>query len=470
VTLRDTVLRGSAYLALRQIVSLGISLAGVVAVTRLIGPGEYGRYAGSLAIVTFLSIVGRFGVDTFIIRRRENPDERLYRTAFTVMAVNGVLLAMLGILLAPTVIGGLIGDEFVRPFQVLLLAVPGTVLLAPALASLERRLHYRPVAFLELGQNVLFYTAAVTLAVLQPDVWAPVAAYVGSQAAFLAGALLVARLPMRPALDRGYLRELGRYGVSYTSATFVFETRMLVNPLVVGGLLGPAAVGYVALAIRIADMLRFVVNATYRVSVSALAKIADDSERLRRSVSEGMLLQLLAAGPFLVGFAFVADPLVPAALGDEWEPTTEIFPFVAFGGIVFAVFSMQWALLFVLGRNVDVLRYNVTNVVLFVLAALVAVSMLDDPIGYGIAEAFSYLAVVWLHFSVGRPYHLDYRRLLPWLVAFLPPLASPFVPLPWRFLLLVPLAVVVALPQHRRELGGYLGHLRGAIRPGQAAA
>ena len=470
MTLRETVLRGTAYLALRQIVSLGISLAGVVAVTRLIGPDEYGRYAGSLAIVLFLSIIGRFGIDTFVIRRREEPDALLYRTTVTVMAINGVILTVVGILLTPVVIGGLMGDEFVRPLQVMLLALPGTLLLAPAFASLERRLRYRPVAFLELGQNVIFYAAAVLLAVLEPDVWAPVTAYVFSQLAVAAGALVAARLPLRPALDRGYLREFGRYGASYTSATIVMESRVLVNPLIVGGILGPAAVGYVALAIRMGDMLRFVVNATYRVSVSALAKIADDTERLRRSVSEGMLLQLLASGPFLIGFAFVADPLVPAALGDEWTPTTEIFPFVAFGGMVFAVFSMQFGLLFVLGRNLEVLRYNAISITLFVVTALVAVSTLDDPIGYGVAEAVSYLAVVSLHLSVGRPFRLDYRRLVPWVIGFLPPLASPFVPLPWRLLLLVPLAIVVALPQNRRELGGYLGHLRGAIRPGQAAA
>jgi hypothetical protein len=59
---------------------------------------------------------------------------------------------------------------------------------------------------------------------------------------------------------------------------------------------------------------------------------------------------------------------------------------------------------------------------------------------------------------------------VPWLVGFLPPLAAPFVPLPWRALLLVPLAVVLARPAQRRELGGYLGHLLGALRPGRAAA
>jgi O-antigen/teichoic acid export membrane protein len=464
------VLRGSAYLAIRQVLTLGISLAGVVIVTRLIGPDEYGRYAAGIAIVTFLVVVGRFGVDSFIIRRRETPDERMYRTAFTVMLVNGLVLASAGIVAAPFVIGALMGDEFVRPLQVLLLAVPLSLVLAPALASLERDLSYRPVALLELGQNTLFYTAAVALAAFDANVWAPVVAYVGSQLAMLAGGLFAARRPLRPAVDRACLRELARYGMSFTTAAVVLELRVLINPFLVGGTLGAAAVGYVALAIRIGDMLRFVVNATYRVSVSALAKIADDADRLRRSASEGMLLQLLAVGPFLAGFAFVADPLVPAALGEDWSPTTEVFPFIAVGGFVFAIFSMQFALLYVLGRPGAVARYNALHVVLFVAAAAVALRVLDDPIGYGVGEVVSYVALVSLHLSIGRPLQLEYGRLAPWLVGFLPPLAAPFVPLPWRLLLLAPLAIVVSLPRQRRELGGYLGRLLGAVRPGQSAA
>ena len=135
----------------------------------------------------------------------------------------------------------------------------------------------------------------------------------------------------------------------------------------------------------------------------------------------------------------------------SWAPTTEVYPFIALGGFAFAIFSVQWALLFVLGRNRAVARYTALNVALFVVAAAVALRVLDDPIwADGVGEAVSYVALISMHLSAGRPFHLDYSRLVPWLVGFLPPLASPFVPLPWRLLLLVPLAVVVVLPQQRR--------------------
>src|SRR5262245_6175333 len=187
--LRENVVRGSAYLSLRQIVTVGISLAGVVLLTRLIGPAQYGRYVGALAIVIFLTATGRFGVDTFIIRRREAPDRTLYRTVLSVMLFNSIVVTVLGVVLAPVVIGTITDDEFVKPFQVLLLSLPISLFLAPALARLERDLRYRPVALLELTQTIVFYTLAVALSLVEPNVWAPVIAMVIAQAVMLVGAL-----------------------------------------------------------------------------------------------------------------------------------------------------------------------------------------------------------------------------------------------------------------------------------------
>jgi PST family polysaccharide transporter len=468
--LRENVVRGSAYLALRQIVTVGISLAGVVLLTRLIGPAQYGRYVGALAIVIFLTATGRFGVDTFIIRRREAPDRTLYRTVLSVMAFNSIVVSVLGVVLAPVVIGTITDDEFVKPFQVLLLTLPVSLFLAPALARLERDLRYRPVALLELTQTVVFYTLAVALSLVEPNVWAPVIAQVIAQAVMLVGALWAARLPLGFALSRSDLRELYRYGLSYTASGWVADMRPLVNPIVVGHILGPAAVGYVSLALRITEMLRFAATASYRVSVSALAKIVEDRAKLTWAVSEGMLLLLLAVGPFLAAFALVANPLIPAVLGEEWEPTADVFPPIALAGLLYAVFSMQWSLLYVLGRNTAVLRYNLTNVGILVLVSILAVKALDDPIGYGIAELVSFSAVLLLHLSAGRLYGLHYRPLVPWTIAFVPPLAGPYVPWMWRWVLVVPLLGVLSLRSYRQDLDRCLDYLRvGLSRTGAPA-
>jgi O-antigen/teichoic acid export membrane protein len=458
-TLRELVLRGTTYLTLRQALSMGIGIVGVVVLTRQIGPSDYGRYVGSLAIVTFLTAVTRIGVDTYVIRRPEEPDRRTYRVTFTLMLVNGCAALALGVLLAPQTIGRLIGEEFVGPFQALLVALPLSLLLAPGLASLERDLRYRRVAFVELLNTVVFYGVAVTLAITEPTVWAPVVGYLAAQAVSLVVTIVASRFPVGLAWSRAEVREIVRFGTPLTLAAACMEGRRLVNPVVVGGLLGPAAVGVVGLALRVTEMLRFVSAAGYRVSVSVLSRLVGDAGRLSRAVSEGMFLQILGVAPLLVGFAVASGWIVPLLLGSSWDETVTVFPPIAAGALLMAFMSLQSSLLYVVGRGTDVLFANLAGLVLLAAGAAVAIRVWDSPVAYGVGELASVAGLWFVHRAARRFVSVDYRAMAPWLAASLTPLAFPWIGLPWGLALLLPPVVLLSRPATRARLRPYLRQL-----------
>ncbi len=453
--LRELVLRGSAYLALRQAISMVLGVVGAVLLTRQLGPSEYGRYVGGLAIVAFLTVVTRLGVDTFVIRRPERPGTRTYRTAFTLMLVNGCTVLALGALLAPASIGRVVGEPFVAPFQVLLVGLPLALLLTPGLAMLERDLRYRRVAFIELGNTIVFYCVAIPAAFAEPSVWAPVSGFLTAQLFSLVATLVVARFPVGLAWSRTDVREIVRFGTPLTLASACSAGRQLVNPLVVGGLLGTAAVGYVGLALRIADMLRFVSAAGYRVSVSALARVAGDRDRLSRAVSEGMLLQILGSTPFLGAFAIASVWVVPAALGEGWEETVTVFPFIAIATLVFAFMSLQSSLLYVVERGRPVLAGNAASLALLAAGSAGAILIFDSPVAYGVGEVISIAGLYIVHRAASRFVSVDYRAVAPWLVASVALFPFPWVGLPWGLLLFVPAGALLSRRAVRAQLGEY---------------
>jgi PST family polysaccharide transporter len=460
MTLRAQVLRGGAYLAARQLVTLVISLVGVVLLTRLIGPEDYGRYAGSIAIVTFLVLVGRIGVDAYVIRRPEPIEPELYGLAFATMAVSGVLIATATVVLAPLVLDRLVDPGFVRPLQGLALAVPLTLVLAPALATLDRTLDYRSVALLDLGNAGIFYTVAVVLAVLDFGVWAPVVGYWAGQVFMFAGSFWRARLEVARPRSVDGLGDMLRYGFGFMTSSWVHDLRMLVNPLVVGGALGPAAVGFVSLALRVCDLVGFARAAGYRLSLSALTKVVGEAERLRRALGEAMVLQTLAVGPFLVAAAIGAPWAIERGLGSEWAPVGEVLPFVALAYLLSAPLGMERSLLYVVGANRAALVFSVVYVALLAGAAVVLVGALDDPRGYGIAELVALAAYAIVHAAARRVAPVGFGGIAPWLVAFGPPLFVVFVPLELAPLLFVPLAAVLLWPAQRRLIRSYLVDLR----------
>jgi O-antigen/teichoic acid export membrane protein len=460
MSLRAQFFRGGAYLAVRQLLSLGISLVGVVLLTRLMGPTDYGRYAGSIAIVVFLVLVGRLGVDAYVIRRPEPIGPQLYGLAFATMAVSGVVLATTTVVLAPLVLDRLVDPGFVRPLQGLALVLPLSLVLAPALATLDRTLDYRSVALLELGNAAIFYVVAVALAALDFGVWAPVAGHWAGQVFMLAGSLRLARLDVAMPRSLAGLGEMLRYGLGFMTSSWVHDLRTLVNPLVVGGALGPAAVGYVSLALRVAELVGFARAAGYRLSLSALTKVAGETERLRRALGEAMVLQTLAVGPFLVAAAVAGPWAYERAPGPEWAPVGEIFPFVALAYLLGASLGMERSLLYVVGDNRSAFVFSALYVALLAGAAVVLVRALDDPRGYGIAEVVALAAYAVVHVAVTRVVPVGYRGIVPWLVAFAPPLFVVFVPLELAPLLFVPLVAVLLWPAQRRTIRGYLGDLR----------
>jgi PST family polysaccharide transporter len=264
-------------------------------------------------------------------------------------------------------------------------------------------------------------------------------------------------------LSRATAREIAGFGLTFSASTWIERGRDIVNPLVVGPILGAAAVGYVAVALRLGDTLSFVTRATWRVSIAALGRVQSDLGRVRRALEEGMVLQVLAAGSVLCGFSVVADQVVPLVFGQDWTPALEVFPYVAAAYLVMAAFALHNSLLYVLRRNRRVAAINALRWI--VLAGLSAALLpLLGIAGFGVAMLASQASAVLLDHEVRRVLgHYRPGRGLAWLAVLLPPIFTPFAGWPLAFALWVPLGLLLAVPAMRTQLRGYAATIRGAV-------
>ena len=60
----------------RDLIGMALSVTGVLLVTRVIGPSQYGIYAMAVGIVSFLSNSGTCGVDVYLLRRSKRLANR----------------------------------------------------------------------------------------------------------------------------------------------------------------------------------------------------------------------------------------------------------------------------------------------------------------------------------------------------------------------------------------------------------
>ncbi len=464
-SLRGLVFQGGLYLGVRQAIGLAIGLLGPIYLLREIGPRNYGLYAAALSVLSYVQLVAQWGVEIYLMRHPQSEDcPEVYHQGFTILIVLTLLgiggsIAVLPLLNSWMKLGGF------RPVASLMfLTLPFLTLRQVPLARLERGLDYKRIALIELSGQASFYLVALPLAFRDRNVWAPVTGWWVQQALLFTLFFLIARY--RPSLHFSLhltKRILG-YGLGYSASIWVWQLRSLVNPLVVGRYAGGAAVGFVALAIRLVEVLSFAKSAAWRISIAALARLQNDTGRLLRAISEGMRLQVLAVGPPLLTFSLAGPFVLRALFGPRWTPVMLVYPFIALSYMTNSAYTLSSSALFVLCKNWDVAAFHVIHVFMFAGTAFLLVPRLGIA-GYGWAEMAGLASYPFLDAAtrrkVGRP---DYSVAALWWFAFGSAFFDPLV----GWIALMSLALLILWPPSFRYLVGYAKEGLRTVRGGVA--
>lgn len=458
MNLREHLLKGGLYLLIRQWFGTVVSFIGVVLLTRMIGPADYGYYLSSLGIITTVSVFGRLGVNIYLIRREDEPDAHAYHQAFTFLALSGASIVLIGQLSLPLFSRWFKDPDFAMVLRALLPTVLVVLLTALPMAQLERNLRYRAVSFVELGGLLTQHVVALGAAILGAGVWSPVAGFWVSN--IVLAATSYASSGYRPSLfwSRPLFREMVGYGLGYSASNWIQELRSLVNPLIVGRYAGPEAVAFVALSVRLVALISVVKTITQRLAVPAFAKVQTSPDRLRRAVEEAMLLQNAAIAPLLAVFVCLSPWSIPRLFGEEWVSMVDVLPFIALSQVLNALFNMHSSALYVLRKNTGVIFFNSTRLVIFAGCALILVPRFGI-VGYGIADMIAIPSYVILHHQMNKHIPISYANVAPLILAIVPTFFFVFAPLPWSLALWLPTVVVFLLPRQRRLISQYLAYL-----------
>src|SRR5688572_6897124 len=111
-SLRSRIVKGGAYLSARQAIGTAISIAGVLLLTRIIGPAQYGLYAASIGIYLVAQMFAQLGINVYLIRSEQDIDSgsRATATAMSLalgLLITGIVMASAASIESLTRLGGL---------------------------------------------------------------------------------------------------------------------------------------------------------------------------------------------------------------------------------------------------------------------------------------------------------------------------------------------------------------------------
>lgn len=454
--LRHAALKGGVYLMMRQVLSVALKIVGVMLITRALGPASYGAYVSAFNIYQYVLAIGSAGIGVYLLRQEGEVAEKAFRTAYTTLAVLALVLT-LSLEMGRQWLAEWVNVEgFEGVAAIIIFALPLQLLATPAYVRLERALNYRAIAFLETSSQVGYYLVAISLVWLGFGPKALAVAWIVQQGSTCIFAHVLSKTYPKFAFDLTLAKAMGRYSASFSAANWVWQLRMLINPMIVGPVLGAQAVGLVGMTIGLLEMLSIVKTIAWRLSVSVLGRVQSDLARLRMAVTEGMELQLLAVGSILLGFGWTGDFFVPLLFGERWAPVMDIYPYIAVGYLTAAPFNMHSATLSVINQNRYLAVAFLAHIPLFAITAYFAVPVIG-VVGYGYGEIAALPAYAIVHYflarAIGSP---DYRLASVWWVATV-------IGLFWKeigvWAIAVPFAAL-ALPISVRRLTGYYKLIR----------
>lgn len=335
------VARGASWAQAGQLVAQAIWFGSLVLLAAIIGPAAVGLVTAGLVVVSTAQTLLGAGTTGALVAAEE-LDAPALRHGLLVTG-GGALLASVAVALASdpvaAAVGADSGGEVLRALMIAVVLTGGAIV---PMALLQRSLRFRERALLTAGGNLVGAIVAVAAAVLaDAGVWALVLRQVVAAAILSAGAWTLA-LRATPAL-RQALWGRGRRRLATAGASWflLLEVCVLVainvDFVVVGNVEGEAAIGILALAhtLGLAPLTQ-VSWQIGKVLFPATAALGDAALVARRTL---VSLQLMALGLLpLVPVALALAPwLIPAAMGEEWEPMVVPFALLFVAGTLHGI-------------------------------------------------------------------------------------------------------------------------------------
>lgn len=362
-----SVKTAASWAALAQYVGFALQFASSVIVARFfLGPAEVGVFSLAFSAAAMIHGLQDFGLNRSIIGA-PRMTRRIVRQSFSVSLVVGIGIAIAILLLAAPLarlygnpdlfaITALIGVSFVF--------IPFTVV---PLALAQRDMDFRAYALVDIGANIVTVGATLLTAWLgfsSLSLAFGILAYQSSRALFAQFVRPIWRV--LPPSWRG-TAGLFRYGLSASALSLTGSIGSRAPDLVIGKLIGEAALGLYSRATGLALQFRMLVGGPVAsVLYPSLARAKDRGESLGP-----LYLRLTAAlcaitWAAMAGLAVAAEPLINTLYGPRWLGAAPVLSWVALAQVFFIALPMQIEVGYLLGRWRRVIGLTMADAVISV--------------------------------------------------------------------------------------------------------
>jgi O-antigen/teichoic acid export membrane protein len=328
-----------------------LSFAVFAVLARKLGPEAFGVFALAVAFAEFGKILPAAGLASAVQRARQVTPLMADTVFWASLAVAILAGGTLALLAGP--IASALGEPAVAP---ILMALGGILVISVGgaihIALMLREFGHRAMATRSVVSNLVGGAAALAAAGAGWGVWSLVVQRGVTEVAGTAMAWHVYRWMPGRRFSFGVIRELAGFSASMTLTQILFVALVRVQDVIIGRMIGTAAVGVYRTAWRTVELIsQAVIMPFSQVALPTLGRLQDDLPAFRRAYLRIISVSAALAFPAIIGFAVLAPDAIPFIFGDRWAESARIAQVLGFMAVPFTLNRFAGPALATLGRS-----------------------------------------------------------------------------------------------------------------------
>ncbi len=318
-SVKSRAISGVKVMALRTGASVLLRVISSLCLAHLLFPKDYGVFAVAAYLTGLSMFLSDVGLSGALIRQTEKPTaDETFTVFWTQQAITAVLVAAV-VAASPWLVHAYnLSHAAATLLSAMALGLFLNSLRVVPMMALERELRYPAIARCELIENLVQTGSTIGLAALGCGAWALAG---GGLLRGIVGLICIwAASPWRPhgTFQFTIVRRLAKFGIAIQLNALAPTVLGGWMPLVVGRILGVAAVGLVGWSINIASVPMMLNGVLNRVAFPAYSRLQSDPEALagylRASVRRLNAILCLIVPVFVI----VCPAFIPAIFGHRW--------------------------------------------------------------------------------------------------------------------------------------------------------
>lgn len=351
--LAKIAISGTTWTATGSVASAAFQFVQVTVVAWVLRPSDLGLMAMVMVVLNFTQLYTDLGINNAIIQRQDTTSNQL-SSLYWLNIFAGFLGFVAVAYMTPLAVA-----FFREPRLYPLLPISATILIIGAFGAqfqvlLRKHFHFKAMAIIDIVKAAVTTVITIGAASLGLGVFSLVVGAIAGS--FVSSSLLITAgwQKWRPTVHfalhdlENYL-SFGLFQMGEFTLNFIYAR---IDQLMIGSMLGAEALGYYSLAINLAFLPWFRINAIFtRVAFPIFSTFQQhDNERLKHAYINLIRKVTFISAPLLFGCAATAPLLVPVLYGAHWTPVIPLLQILCGVGLLGAIGNPIGTLILSRGR------------------------------------------------------------------------------------------------------------------------